>query len=235
MADLIAQGPELQHRWRRTLPMDKPIVLGRQSQPGRCRGTIAFHASTWKWLGTATGSKVQALSDASQSSLRARATSKRHSSFSPGEHFVIGNTTFSLADDHINVSLEIPQPMQEQAFSAQYLQRMRFRNADQRIENLSRLPEIISSAGNDTELFVRLVNVLLVRRDNGAMRRRSCDVSPAEDRGVQILHWDQRRMATTPFQPSERLILEAVRRGESVLHVWNVPRRRAEIHRSRGL
>ncbi len=103
----------------------------------------------------------------------------------------------------------------------QYLQRMRFRNADQRIENLSRLPEVISSAGNDTELFVRLVNVLLsgvTTADAAAI----VEVSSAESGGVRILHWDQRRIATTPFQPSERLILEAVRRGESVLHVWNV-------------
>jgi adenylate cyclase len=41
-------------------------------------------------------------------------------------------------------------------------------------------------------------------------------------RRVQILHWDQRRLAAGTFQPSERLIQEAVRRGESVLHVWNV-------------
>jgi adenylate cyclase len=48
------------------------------------------------------------------------------------------------------------------------------------------------------------------------------DSSSAVDRRVQILQWDQRRLASGPFLPSERLIQEALRRGESVLHVWNV-------------
>lgn len=29
MADLIAQGADAQHRWRRTLLADRPVVLGR--------------------------------------------------------------------------------------------------------------------------------------------------------------------------------------------------------------
>src|SRR5205814_3219133 len=82
-------------------------------------------------------------------------------SIKPGEHFVIGGTTFTLADEQVNVSLDAPQPVAEQSFSPQYLKRHRFRNADQRIEVLSRLPEIVSGAGSDTEMFVRLVNVLL--------------------------------------------------------------------------
>jgi adenylate cyclase len=219
MADLIAQGSELQHRWRRTLPVDKPIVLGRQSATWSVPwdDRISREHVEVAWSGDCL--KVQALAEA-PNPVFVRGRPEKTFELRPGEHFVVGSTTFSLADDQINVSLQIPQPVQEQAFSAQYLQRMRFHNADQRIENLSRLPEVISSAGNDTELFVRLVNVLLsgvTTADAAAI----VEVSP-EARGVRILHWDQRRMATTPFQPSERLILEAVRRGESVLHVWNV-------------
>ena len=36
-----------------------------------------------------------------------------------------------------------------------------------------------------------------------------------------MLHWDRRLVMGGDFQPSERLILDAVRRRESVLHVWN--------------
>jgi adenylate cyclase len=220
MADLIAQGPELEHRWRRTLPVDKPIVVGRQSATWSVPwdDRISREHVELAWTGELL--KVHALAEAANPVF---VRGRQESSFElhPGEHFVVGSTTFSLADDRVNVSLEIPQPVREQAFSSQYLQRMRFRNADQRIENLSRLPEVISSAGNDTELFVRLVNVLLsgvTTADAAAIVAVASTVAG----GVRVLHWDQRRMATTPFQPSERLIQEAIRRGESVLHVWNM-------------
>jgi adenylate cyclase len=225
MADLIAQGPELQHRWRRTLGMQKPVVLGRQgawSVPWDDR--ISREHVQLAWNGA--GLEVSSLPDA-RNPVFVRGQELSHFVLSPGEHFVIGSTTFSLSDDEVNVSLDIPQPVQEQAFSAQYLKRMRFRNADQRIENLSRLAEILSSAPNDAELCVRVVNVLLsgvASADAAAIVvvEPNDSSSAAVDRRVQILQWDQRRLASGPFLPSERLIQEALRRGESVLHVWNV-------------
>src|SRR5688500_11830874 len=141
MADLIAQGPDPQHRWRRTLPSQRPVVLGR-------------HGATWSvpWDDRISREHVEVSWNGERLEVRALADARNpvfvhgkqlaHFELKPGEHFVIGNTTFSLSDDHVNVSLDVPQPMQEQAFSSQYLRRMRFRNADQRIENLSRLPEI---------------------------------------------------------------------------------------------
>jgi adenylate cyclase len=40
---------------------------------------------------------------------------------------------------------------------------------------------------------------------------------------VRVLQWDRRRDAAGRFQPSQRLILEALERNESVLHVWSDP------------
>jgi adenylate cyclase len=37
---------------------------------------------------------------------------------------------------------------------------------------------------------------------------------------VNVLHWDRRLAIGEDFQPSQRLITEAVQRGQSVLHVW---------------
>src|SRR5207237_5949452 len=79
----------------------------------------------------------------------------------PGEHFVIGETTFSLVDQHVNVSLDLPRPAGEHTFTAQELRRQPFREADKRIDALSRLPDIISGASTVQELHVRLVNLLL--------------------------------------------------------------------------
>jgi adenylate cyclase len=233
MADLIAQGPELHHRWRRSLPVDRPIVLGRQSMwSAPWDDRVSREHVQLSWNGERLG--VQALA-AARNPVFFRGKEAARFELLPGEHFVIGSTTFSLADERIDISLDAPQPMQEQAYSAQYLKRMRFRDADQRIENLSRLPEIIAGASSDDELFVRVVNVLLsgvpsadaaavVAVDIGlrGAPEPAQQSREAPERTVQILHWDQRRLAAGRFQPSERLIQEAVRRGESVLHVWNV-------------
>jgi adenylate cyclase len=249
MADLIAQGPELHHRWRRALPRDKPVMLGRQSVwSAPWDDHISREHVRLLWNGERL--VAQSHPDA-RNPVFVQGKESARFELRPGEHFVIGSTTFSLSDDQASVSLDAPQPMQEQAYSAQYLKRMRFRNADQRIENLSRLPEIISGASSDAELFMRVVNVLLSgvpsadaaavvaidQPSSDLVVRASPDPASPVVRGspdparqvqqpsarrVQILHWDQRRLASGQFQPSERLIQEAVRRGESVLHVWNV-------------
>ena len=195
-----------------------------------------------------------------------------------GEHFVIGETTFTLVDDQINVSLDLPQPLREQSFSPQYLKRVRYRNADERIEILSRLPEVISGAANDAELFLRMVNMLLAgipragavalvavdligegeerqgspelssgvkypatpsRLESATEWRDTMDETPSppgtaagaapvappavSTRAVRVLHWDRRLMTGGGFQPSDQLIREALRRRESVLHVWSSP------------
>ncbi|HJS08763.1 MAG TPA: FHA domain-containing protein, partial [Pirellulales bacterium] len=199
MADLIAQGPELSHRWRRTLPRDKAVVVGRQS--------------IWSvpWDDRISREHVQLLWNGETLAVQARPEARNpvfvqgqetdRFQLRPGEHFVIGGTTFSLSEDHANVSLNAPQPMQEQAYSAQYLKRMRFRNADQRIENLSRLPEIISGASSDLELFTRVVNVLLSGGPSADAAAIVAIDESASDRRTQILHWDQRRLASGKFQP----------------------------------
>jgi adenylate cyclase len=220
MADLIAQGPDPIHRWRRSLQPNKPLRLGRQSiwsVPWDDR--ISHEHVELLWNGERL--VVTCLPEA-RNPVFACGKEVLNFELAPGEHFVIGSTTFSLSMDQANVSIDAPQPMQEQAYSAQYLKRMHFRDADQRIENLSRLPEIIAGAASDAELFGRVVSVLLsgVPSADAAAIVVVDPHRPAQH--PEILHWDQRRMSSTRFQPSERLIQEAIRRGESIMHVWNV-------------
>jgi adenylate cyclase len=167
-------------------------------------------------------------------------------SIGPGEHFVIGQTTFTLADQQVNVTTDAPAPVQQQSFSAQYLKQVQFRNPDHRIEVLSRLPDVISGATGDQELFVRLVSMLLAgvpRADaaavvaveawdegqtTGSPLRAPAEGWSGEGQGVRalhrsashVLHWDQRLAITTNFRPSQGLILESLRQGQSVLQVW---------------
>ena len=141
-------------------------------------------------------------------------------SLKPGESFIIGNTTFTVASELVHWSQDRTRPVEEQTYSSQYLRRVRFQNADQRIDVLSRLPDVISGAVNESELFIRLVNLLLA----GVSRASTVAIVAADQSTasapIRILHWDQRLAPEGEFRPSQRLILEAVRRKQSVLHVW---------------
>lgn len=220
MPDLIAQGTEPSQRWRRSVPPRQTLVLGRAGAWAAPwdRQISRRHAEIcWKHGRL----QVQRLGDATNPVfLRGKARDIFY--VKPGEHFVIGQTTFTLTDESVNVNRDRSQPVTEQSYSPQFLQRLRFRDADQRIDVLSRLPEIISSATSDSELFVRLVNLLLsgIPRASAVAIVEARPDAAAADRPVRILQWDRRILGGDDFRPSERLILRAVQSGESVVHLW---------------
>jgi adenylate cyclase len=49
----------------------------------------------------------------------------------PGQHFVIGRTSFTLVDERINITVDAPRPVTEQTFSADYLRHLAFLDARQ--------------------------------------------------------------------------------------------------------
>ncbi len=160
MADLIAQGPEFTQRWRRALPENKPVIVGRQA--GQWSTPWDEHISREhvqiRWNGKQLA--VERIPSA-RNPVFLQGRSLEQFQLSPGGHFVIGNTTFTLSGDQMRVTLDAPKPDREQAFSAAELRRIAFRNANERIEILSRLPDLIKGATSDSELFVRLVNLVL--------------------------------------------------------------------------
>jgi adenylate cyclase len=220
VAELIAQGVEPHQRWRRALPSGERFVLGREAgvwavpwDPHISRKHCALAWSNGRL-------SVERLSDA-VNPIFTGGQEVDAFTLGPGEHFVIGTSSFTVVSETINLAREAPRPHEEQNYSSEELQRVRFRNADQRIEVLCRLPDVISGAVNDTELFIRLVNMLLAgvpRADAVALIE--VDESGHRPAPVNVLHWDRRLVTGSDFQPSQRLILEAVRRKESVLHVW---------------
>ncbi|MGA2796901.1 MAG: adenylate/guanylate cyclase domain-containing protein [Thermoguttaceae bacterium] len=271
MPDLIAQGIEPQQRWRRGLPEAQEVTIGRLG------GTWAVpwdphvshrHAQLY-WNGTRL--EVTRLPN-SRNPIFLLGKEADRFSIQPGDHFVIGQTSFTLADQRVNITADAPQPVQQQSFSAQYLRQVQFRNPDYRIEVLSRLPDVISGAAGDAELVVRLVSMLLAgvpradaaavvtvdrgqwaedggqwavdggetfspgassespRDENDQVRARAREdiqeeagnelPAPAQRPPVRILHWDQRLVIGSDFQPSQGLILESLRQRQSVLHVW---------------
>ena len=223
MPDLIVQGSQPQFRWRRTLLPDQPIVLGRTcgnwSIPWDPQ--ISRQHATVRW--TEGSLEVQQRDEASNP-VYFNGRPRSRFSLRPNQHFVIGDTTFTLVDAKVRVAVQVPRPDDQQTFTTDFLQSIQFRHADQRIDVLSRLPGIIARANNDHELFVQLVNLLLggvPRADAAALVRLRGGHTP--DGNVEVLHWDHRDTSTAAFTPSAGLIREALQQSQSIVHVWNGP------------
>ena len=208
MPDLIAQGTEPRHRWRRPLIAHVPITLGRSA------GTwdvpwdqqISRQHAQLIWNGDAL---VVTRIPTAHNPMFVRGEQCDQCELRLGEHFVIGTTTFSLVDQKIDVLGGERPSVSEQAFTSTYLQDLRYRDADHRIEVLSRLPELIQSAASDQELFVRLVSFLLAgipRADTAAVVAVNSAATSSDP--VRVMYWDsQRNGAPTipPQQPSDLL------------------------------
>lgn len=247
MPDLIAQGPRPQDRWRRPLPSGpgtEPVVLGRTtpafSVPWDDR--VSRRHAELVWNGSQL--EINRLLDA-RNPVFYRGTRRDQFKISIGDHFVIGQTTFSLVDQRVRVQSDEPPAVTEHTFAASQLRQARYRDADRRIEVLSRLPEIIQGSSSDEELFVRVVNVLMQGIEQATFvaivadpnRRDSIAPSPiaskaivaenpltrevAGEADINVLHWDSRNLTGQHFSPSAQLILQSLQSNQSVLHVWS--------------
>jgi len=218
MADLIAQGPRSQDRWRHRLPAGSGIAVGRA--PGGFEvpwdDRVSRRHAELRWEGDRL--YVKKLAQA-RNPIFYQGQESDAFAVAPGEHFVIGQTTFTVVDHQIAPRSRSRDPDRQQTFSPQYLQQLQFRNARARIEVLARLPEVIRGAGSTQELLARLTSLLISgipRSDAVALVR----VGTEGEDAVEIFHWDRRLLHSAPFEPSTTLIRQAVGSGESVLHIW---------------
>jgi adenylate cyclase len=220
MPDLIAQGPEPHQRWRRKLVEGECHVLGRTAAnwdvPWDDR--ISRRHVTLMWQ--ADRLQVTQLEDA-RNPIFFRGREHSHCSILPGEHFVIGTTSFHVVEQQVGISLNEPVPVAQQTFSAAHLNRLRFRDAEGRIEMLAKLPDIITGSATDNELLVRLTDLLL----QGIPLAQFVAVVRAlpatrPEQAIEVLHWDSRGPQHEHFSPSARLISEATHARQSVVHVW---------------
>ena len=136
------------------------------------------------------------------------------------DRFVVGRTTIRLVENRFELASDEPEAAEVMGFTLDEVRRAPFRDADQRLEVLSELPNVIRGAVDERDLFSRLVLLLLEglpRAEAAAIVRRS----ETEAGGFEVCHWDRRREAVGEFRPSRRLILDAVeRRHHSVRTFW---------------
>lgn len=161
MPDIIAQGRRPQDRWRRSLPEPGVVLtLGRTSHPWAVSwdDRISRRHATVHWDGTRLN--VARLPE-SRNAIFYQGRQCDQFACAIGEHFVIGQTTFTLLSQQVHFSQVDQAAVAEQTFSAQWLRQNQYRDVGRRIEVLSRLPEIIAGAADDPELCSRVVNLLL--------------------------------------------------------------------------
>lgn len=218
MAELVAQGPQLRQRWRKRLPSTAAVVVGRSgtwSVPWDEH--ISRRHAQLQWSGEIL--TVSKLPEARNPLFYGGATCDR-CTLRPGQHFVIGSTTFSLLDEQVTIAADARVPSIEHTFTLDDLQQSAFRESAKRLAVLSRLPEVIG--GEDDELCAKLVELLL----SGISHATFAAVvhfheGASEESAADVLHWDHRGEHSQPVRPSERLIRESMRSGASMAHVWS--------------
>lgn len=218
---LIAQGQTPADSWRKALPVEGTCILGRES-PDWSAPWEPFLARRHAEL-TVRGSKlkVRRLPGAANPIFHAGSSTDSFEVL-PGGSFVIGRTTFTFAETN-SPSSQSDEPLlvNERTVGHHELDRLAFRDAPHRLDVLSRLPDVISSATDDADLFGRLVDMLLAgirRADAVAM----VAIQPGQER-MAVLHWDRRLSGEGDFMPSKRLVANAVtEQKQTVLHVWGV-------------
>lgn len=231
MPDLIAQGPTSEDRWRRELPHP---TSGAEVVIGRAEGDWLI-----PWDSMISRSHVRLIPNSDDRVEVRCLTTARNAVFYrgkkveqfvlvPGEHFVVGSTTFTLANRPGASDSSRGGDVTEHSFDLTDLRRRNFRDAASRIEMLSRLPDLITSSGSDEELLVRVTSVLLQATPAASAVAIASAVSQRESKdgssSVDILHYDSRTAGKDGPPVSARLVRSAIEKRESVLHLWSANR-----------
>lgn len=134
-----------------------------------------------------------------------------------GQSFVIGDSRFELQQVTQSDSPG-SRRVQQLAIDRRQLQRIRYDDADKRIEVLTSLPAVIRESGVERDLHIRLAHLLLAGIQNAAA---VAIVGLSETGDATVLHQERRFEAGLKVQPSLRLTTDAIRRGNTILHTWD--------------
>src|SRR5438270_1860602 len=116
MAELIAQGRNESDQWRRRLPVDQPLFLGRDAGDWSIPWD-QFVSRRHAQIVWANGRlKVERLPRA-RNPILVRGREANTFEIQPGEQFVIGETTFQIIEEKTDPPAP-PPPLQELSISA---------------------------------------------------------------------------------------------------------------------
>lgn len=224
MLELVAQGVEPNSRWRRQLPVDTEIVLGRETRPWSVEWDLNISRHHFNLVSDGESVRVSKLESAANP-VFFQGVSADSFTLQPGQHFVVGKTTFTLLSNRAFVTQDVPDPIRQKTFTNEYLRQLPYRDANQRMEVLNRLPKLISSAANVDGLVQQVASMLLA----GIPSATTVGVVASDSSGTRLIDWDYRGSDSIEFQPSERLIRTSVESNQSILHVWSGEGKNAEF------
>ncbi len=204
---------------------ERPVRLGRRPESDDTafdpfevpwEGKLSRNQADLKW---ARGRLEVARAADSKNPIYFKGEEKTSFSMVLGEHFVVGETTFTLSEDRVSVASDDPTPLEIVGYTMAEMRDTRYRDPDQRIEVLATLPDVLRNAASDEELFSRLVFLLFAAiPDAGAA---AIVRVLGTDHRVEVFYWDSKSATTAEFKPSKRLIVDAVEhRRQSVRSLW---------------
>ncbi|HBV63814.1 MAG TPA: adenylate/guanylate cyclase domain-containing protein [Rhodopirellula sp.] len=225
MPDLIAQGPLSEHRWRREVPAitrNVGVLIGRDEADWNVPWDSKISRAHVRLTPMADNRVEVYCEPSARNPVFFRGKKTTRFTLVPGEHFVIGSTTFTLANRPGASDANSDIDLTEHEFSHAMLRRRNFCDAAGRIEMLSALPDLITSSSSDEELLVRVISVLLQATPAAsAVAIASANAAEDVDDGYTILHYDSRVPDKDGPTVSARLVRKAVERRESILHLWS--------------
>lgn len=231
MAYLVATTQHAEQGWRRPLPLDVDVVVGRTAEGWELSWDP--HVSRQQCSLRFDGEKleVRAVPEARNPIFfRGRATGRF--TMRSGESFVVGGTTVTLDDPQVAIVTawnDEAAADERQAFDSHALRRRPFLRHEQRLELLARLTESLSTAVSDDDWATQLVSLVLAgvaRADVAALIAPRTDASdaatdsaaPLETR-LAVRHWDRRgpQAAMKPLAPPAALLREALAQRTAIV------------------
>ena len=217
---LAASGSEAGQSFRRALPEGATVRLGRAPLRGWAVPWDLYISREQADVTLREGALHVRCADEATNAAFFQGKQLREFDVAVGESFRIGKTTFTLTQVEFHSPPE--EAVVERTFDRLVLKTQHFSHADQRLEVLCDLPQVISMATTEEEFGRGLVRLLLAGIPHAsavAMAQFDVERDP-EAKSPLRLYWEARDDENLRFRPSQRLIRTALASGESKLHMW---------------
>ncbi|MDP1797072.1 MAG: adenylate/guanylate cyclase domain-containing protein, partial [Planctomycetaceae bacterium] len=216
MLEIVAQGPDLRHRFRAVLRTGERVLLGRDpGVPISIPWDPLISRRHVQLIVQDQTVEVQRLAGTANP-LFFHGEAVDQCVLTPDAHFVLGSSSFRLESTKSDA---VQTPLEERTFSPLELAQVRYQDPENRLAVLTHLPHVIAGAQGDAALFERLCGLLLrgiVHADAVAI----VHLTGAD--GVGVRHSERRSRSDHDVRPSRRLVAEALEnQRKSVLYVWN--------------
>jgi len=242
MPQLVAKGLTLGDQFERELTIGDVCRVGRKPASGLAVGwdkQISREHFDVQCDGVVL--KVTCL-EAARNPIVVEGATVRSAVIVQGKKFVVGQTEFTFVGDPTEeaVSPEVAKAsgeIDEHSFNREDLKGFEFRDAGQQIELLSELPAILDESVNDVDFAAKLVELLmqgipvsdavavvqyeLPNRLEDYDKTTTVDAFACLPENPVMMRVATRDDYEGRFRPSRRLVLSALTRQESIVHLWN--------------